>query len=780
LPGPEVEQRLAAILAADVAGYTRLMADDEAATLAALDAARDVFREKIEAERGRIVDTAGDSVLAVFATATGAVRAAVAIQQALAESASDVPEARRMRFRIGVNLGEVMEKADGSVYGAGVNVAARLESLAEPGGVMVSDKVYAETSNRVDLDFTDAGRHKVKNVSESVQAFAVESGRVVAAEPSLAKAGARRSRIAIFAVIALLVVLAGSATWWIAERQVSPPPETVAVGAPLALPERPSIAVLPFNNLSDDPAQEYLADGLTEDLITDLSKIPALFVIARNSSFTYKNKPTKVQTVAEDLGVLYVLEGSVRRTGDGLRITAQLIDGMTGDHIWAERYDGAFADVFTFQDQVLAEIVANLAAELGQAEISAAMQAETESPQAYDAFLQGRDYLRRGSPDDTQRAIEHFSAAVALDPDFSRAYAGLAAAHWRVTSLVWEFAVGVAFQRSYESALEALAEAMRSPTAAAFVLSAEILALRGRHGEALAEIDQAIALAPNDAENHAGRARVLNFIGRAEDAEQSARLAMRLDPHYPPDYLRLLGLSLFHQQRYAEAAELIERVVSRQSEVYDDLRTLASAYGHLGQLEKARAVVEKYDEHMRIDMGGYLPGTVQEAGFWWYTDIFEFDRDSVERFQEGLRRAGVPSGTGEPERYGEFRALMSHAANGEYAVDGVIEIDAAMAKAMRDRGVMFVDVRDAGNFGRGHIPGAVHLELNIGLSEEALLELIDKDQEVVFSCWGKYCPYSAYAAAKAVIWGFTRVHRFAGGIPAWEDAGYPVEEGLGM
>ena len=320
-----IKQRLAAILAADAAGYSRLMSADERATLAALDSARAIFRHHVEAHQGRVIDTAGDSVLAVFDTATGAVAASLAVQQALAAAAAHVPEERQMRFRIGVHLGDVMEKADGTVYGDGVNIASRLQGLAEPGGITVSDAVQSAVQGRVDASFSDQGVQEVKNILHTVHAF-----RVVAAR-SEAPAGA-------------------------------PEPSK-------RLPaDKPSIAVLPFANMSGDSEQEYFADGISEDIITGLSRLRWFFVIARNSSFAYKGKSVDMKRVARELAVRYVLEGSVRKGGNRVRITAQLIDAQSGNHLWAQRYDGDLTDVFALQDEITQKVVAAIEPRLLEAE----------------------------------------------------------------------------------------------------------------------------------------------------------------------------------------------------------------------------------------------------------------------------------------------------------------------------------------------------------------------------------------------------------------------------
>ena len=518
---------------------------------------------------------------------------------------------------------------------------------------------------------------------------------------------------------------------------------------------------------------------MTEDLITDLSKIQDLFVIARNSSFTYKGKPTKVQEVAADLGVRYVLEGSVRRTGDTVRINAQLIDATSGHHLWAERYEGAIEGIFEFQDQVLDQIVANLAVELVGADMAGGSgPAGTDVVAAYDALLTGRKFARRRSPGDFSRAIIWFEKAIELDPNYGSAYAAIAGAYWNIVSLDWHFSVGTAWDHAYERMLTNLAKAKEMPTGYAYAVSTEILARHGRYDEALADAERGLALEPNNPEIHISKARALNVMGRAEEAEQSVHRALRLDPHHKPDYLRVLGHALFHQERYDEAVDVLERVIGLQPDVREDFVTLAAAYGHLGRTAEADAMIERgdrlYDEYL-----GY-PVSVQETGmFWWYGDIYDYDQTYLARLQDGLRKAGVQEGAGEPQRLAEYRALMSKD-NGTYTVKGAPKITVTEAKALHDRGVVFIDVRNPYSFQSGHIPGAVFLELTSMLSEETLAEHVGKDDEVVFHCFGQYCPYSAYACAKAMTWGYTRVYHFESGYPAWEDAGYPAEQSPGM
>ncbi|MGH7805150.1 MAG: adenylate/guanylate cyclase domain-containing protein [Candidatus Binatia bacterium] len=357
----EIRQKLAAILAADAVGFSRLMGTDEEATVSELDANRALFRRHCEAQGGRIVDMAGDSVLAVFASTASAVRAAVAVQAAVEERAAGVPEDRRMRYRVGVNLGDIIEKADGSIYGDGVNVAARLQSLAETGGILLSGKVHDEVEGRMDIRLAAAGEHKVKNIARPLRTYRV-----------------------------------------VAVGEAEPVPEPVRRDAgpetPPPLPDKPSLVVLPFDNMSGDAEQQYFADGITEDIITDISKISGMFVIARNSAFAYKGKAVNLTQVGRELGVRNVLEGSVRKAGNRVRITAQLIEAASGGHLWAERYDRNLDDIFAVQDEVTREIVKALHVKLSGDEKARLGAHPTDNLEAWDLFVRGRDVVWQITP----------------------------------------------------------------------------------------------------------------------------------------------------------------------------------------------------------------------------------------------------------------------------------------------------------------------------------------------------------------------------------------------
>lgn len=763
----EPNRKLAAIMSADVVEYTRLMADDDAATVETLQQYRAAVERVVIRHKGHVVNAPGDNILAEFASAIECVAAAIEIQKSIEGRNVEVAADRRMRFRIGVHLGDVIAEADGTIYGDGVNLAARLEALAKPGGICVSRSVYEAVEGKLDITFDDLGAHQLKNVEKPVAVYAIRSGaRAVNDKPASTSWKRRTVAVAIVAVL-----IAGVATWRYWPAILAPTGQSEAV---LTLPDRPSLAVLPFANLSDDQQQEYFADGITEDLITDLSKLPGLFVIARNSSFTYKNKPTKVQEVAESLGVQYVLEGSVRRTGDSVRINAQLIDAHGGHHLWAERYEGKVDGLFDFQDQVMAQIVANLAVELTGATLAHANNpAGTDIVAAFDAFLSGREYFRLGTADAYGKAIAEFEKSIALDPDYGRAYAALAEVWLTLHKSAWLFAIGSSFRHNFDQLNDTLAKAKARPTAHAFVVSAELLARHGNHMDALADAERAIALEPNNPDAHISKASVLNVLGRAEEAEKSARWALRLDPHHRPGHLRVLGHALFHQERYDEAVTVMERVVARHSTFSNDYVTLASAYGYLGATDKAKSAIARGNALLEKVQGRSM--TVQENGmYWWHGDFFDYDAVYRARLEDGLRRAGVQEGPGEPGRYAEYRELMTKI-GAEYSVEGAVKVDAIRAKTLHENGAIFVDVRGSMSFRDGHIPGALDLGLNTKLSETNLSQLVGKDDDVVFYCFAVYCPYSAYASAKALTWGYTNVYRFDGGYPGWVDAGYPTE-----
>lgn len=629
--------KLAAILYADIAGYSRLTGEDEEATHRALSSCLDTITGSIEKHGGTVMHVAGDAVLADFPTVSDALICAVAVQHELANHNNDVPEGRRVQFRIGVNLGEVIVDRN-EIYGDGVNIAARLEGLAEPGGICVSESVYTAAGNKLPLEYEFIGEQEVKNIAKPVKAYRVrmKSGAVLPSVRGIPKKGKqKRWHVAVVAAVAFVAIV-GVLAWlkWgeFESNRVSSTPPT------LALPENPSIAVLPFTNMSGDPQQEYFTDGMTDDVITDLSKISGLFVIARNSTFTYKGKAVKIQQVAKDLGVRYVLEGSVQRVGEQVRINAQLIDATTGGHLWAERYDGSMVDVFALQDQVTRKIVAALALSLTVREPG--KREATKNPQAYDAFLRGWEFYRRFSADDFIQAIPHFENAIRLDPGYGRAYAALASLYWESwrQGESWTAKVNPtdnnfrSFSGARFKAEKYLELAMRDPSPLAHRVASATYWDYRKFDEAIAEAERAVTLDPNDPDGHVALAWALIFSGRPQDALPAVERAMRLDPLHPGVYMYVLGMSRLGLGQFEDAVTALERAHERSPEDRDVNIPLAAAYEQLGRHEQARVALKRY-----TDVWSVFSTNVDGVMSWW-----PFKREAdIRRFGGALVTAGL-------------------------------------------------------------------------------------------------------------------------------------------
>lgn len=484
-----MERRLTAILAADVVGYSRLMGANETGTLAALKALqKDFIDGKIAEHQGRIVKLTGDGMLVEFPSVVSAVACAAAVQGGMRDRNAGIPQDRRIEFRIGVNLGDVIVEGE-DIFGDGVNVAARLESIAKPGGITISGSVRDHVGNRLDLAFEDMGEQTLKNIERPIRIYSV----------SLSSAAARDSKN---------------------EEQ-----------APQEQLEKPSIAVLPFNNMSGDPEQEYFSDGITEDIITDLSKVSGLFVVARNTAFTYKGKPVKVQQVGQELGVAFILEGSVRKAGSRVRVTGQLISSKDGGHAWADRYDRDLTDIFAIQDEITHAIVEQLKVKLLPQEKKSIGQTPTDSIEAYTYYLRGRQFLHRHSKSYYELARRMFAKAVELDPLYARAYAGIADCD---SFLFLHYNVNVPIDSILATSAKALA--LEDGLAEAHASRGLALSLGQRYDEAMAEFDQSIALDPNSFEAHYFYARACFAQGKLERA---AALFERAAEIKPDDYQSL-------------------------------------------------------------------------------------------------------------------------------------------------------------------------------------------------------------------------------------------------
>jgi adenylate cyclase len=537
-----IQRKLTAILSADVKGYSRLMGEDEVATVRTITAYREVMATLIHKHRGRVVDSPGDNLLAEFASVVDGVRCAVEVQEELRSRNAELPENRRMEFRIGVNLGDVIVEGE-RIYGDGVNIAARVEGLAEGGGISISGTVYDQIESKLALGYEFLGEHTVKNIKKPVRVYRVRM------EPETAV------------------------------PKMSGEPE---------LPDKPSIAVLPFVNMSGDPEQEYFSDGITEDLITDLSKVSGVFVIARNSVFTYKGKPVKVQQVSEELGVRYVLEGSVRKAGARVRITAQLVDGKTGGHFWAERYDRDLEDIFALQDEVTQKIVSALAVKLTEDEKERLLSKDTHNMEAYDHFLRGLEYHNRFTKEANVQARQMFEKAIALDPEYALAHSLLGWTHLLEWSFGWS-QDPQSLEGAFEWAQKAIA--LNDSLPEAHCILGDVYVWKRQHEQAIAEVEKAIALDPNHADGFVQLGGALSWAGRPEEAIDLVKKGMRLNPVYPVFYLWNLGHAYFLTGQYEEAIAALNRVLNRNPNFYPAHFYLAASYSELGREDEARAEV---------------------------------------------------------------------------------------------------------------------------------------------------------------------------------------------
>ncbi|UCH49290.1 MAG: tetratricopeptide repeat protein [Betaproteobacteria bacterium] len=583
----ETKRRLTAILAADVAGYSRLMAADEHATLVSLNACRDIFREEVASHGGRIVDTAGDSVLAYFDSVVEAVKSAVAVQSKIDKRNEGLPRDKRMAFRIGVNLGDVIEQEDGTIYGDGVNIAARLEALAEPGGVMVSDDAFRQVRKRLDVGFEDAGEHEIKNIPEPVRTHRVLLGTTSTGRD----------------------------------------PEA----ASLALPDKPSIAVLPFDNLSGDPGQEYFADGVAEDIITGLSHDRALFVIARNSTFTYKGKPVNVVQVGRELGVRYVIEGSVRKAGSRVRISAQLIDATSGNHLWADHYDRELEDIFAVQDDITSSVTATVAPELMAAEMDRSRRKSPANLDSWDFYLRAIWFIHKHTLQSFAEALPLAEEAIRLDPDSALGFTAFA---WCRLSQA-TFGPVRSRDESLVAGLDAATRAVTldpgNPMAHGLLGQADTQ-LR-KYSEASRWLKRAIELAPNFALGWGWLGLIYACTGEREQAVYAIEEALRLSPRDPlaATWFSITGLAEFNAEHYDAAIDCARRGQERNPNHPGIWRVLAASYGQAGRLEEAGAAVAQL---RRVAPDITIEST--RAQLPWS------DAAVAERYLDGLRKGRLP------------------------------------------------------------------------------------------------------------------------------------------
>ena len=758
--------KLAVILHADIAGSTELVQQDKQL---AHERIRDSFRrfsDTIGMYQGKVLELRGDALLAEFERASDAVSAALSFQIGHSHYIDELVDDLRPEMRVGIAMGEVVI-ADNTVTGAGVVQAQRIEQLAEPGGACITAAIHEALSRRLPLDFESLGEQLLKGFEHPVHVYrvALRPGESIPlAETSERSAILPKNRRLMVALVVIALVIAGGALYWFESRGTQAEvamPERMA----FPLPDKPSLAVLPFVNMSNDVEQEFFADGMTDDLITDVSKLSGLFVIARNSVFSYKNKTVKIQQVAEELGVRYVMEGSVQRAGNQIRINAQLIDATTGGHVWAERYDGSLDDVFTMRDDISRRIVAALSVTLLDHEKGNRVQAESSNAEAYDAFLRGWAHYRLNTPDDSLKSIQFLENAIKLDPGFGRAYAALAANYWRIYDNNWAKSTGIPYSDSLEKTNQYLQEAMKNPTPLAYRTAAKQNFYFKRSSKAIAQAERAIALDPNDPNGYEAMGSILTNLDRAAEGLGFIKKAMRLDPQ--SDYLYRLGEAQFHLERYQEAAATMLRATRRNPQNEWNYFLLAAAYGHLGREQEGRLAMAKFNDTYHDPRDQQQPFTLADL-----KNQFFIEAANLERLQEGLRKAGVPAGESPAPADTRYKDLVS-ATEGAFDVKGAIKIDAVEAKTLHDRGVTFIDSRGSSLYGRGHIPGAKNLLFH--QVWDSLSRYVAADKEVVFYCADKACHLAAISSAQALILGHTKVYYFAGVFKSWSIAGYPVE-----
>jgi TolB-like protein/class 3 adenylate cyclase/Flp pilus assembly protein TadD len=673
----EVKRKLAAILSADVKGYSRLIREDELGTIRILNAYKEIMTNLIQEHHGRVVDAPGDNVLAEFGSVVDAVECAVEIQKELKTRNAELPENRRMDFRIGINLGDVVEEED-KIFGDGVNIAARMEGLAESGGICISGTAFDQVKNKLALGYQYLGEQTVKNMSEPVRVYRVlmepeAAGKVIGEKRA-------KQRQWQMAAVGLVIVVVAVIMMWkfytpsvpkpepapkekivvsqtekgpttvVSSTEVAPKekgvpqspekPSRVATGTPpmekadpkkmaFPLPNKPSIAVLPFANMTGDASQEFLVDGLTENLITTLARVPQLFVIARNSTFTYKGKAVKVQKVAEELGVQYVLEGSVQRSGDRVRITAQFIDALNGRHLWAAQYDRDMKDLFQLTDEVCAKVLPSVYLKLtggGEGRVS-----RLKGPKDTEAFLKLLEVIEtmRGlNPKDNARAKHLAEELTAMDPNWSMGPSMLARAHYMDVVLGVSNSPKESLAKALELAQKAVAMDELNPTN--YDTLGYVLSMMGEHERALAEFEKASTLCPSCSDPYMYIGYIQYCMDETDKAIASLQTALRLNPYPPTYYYAHLGNAYRHVGRYEEAIPAYKRAIQISPNFQMAYVGLVTSYTLLGSEEEARMAAQ---EVLRVN-----PKFSVEV---WAKAMPYRNREKLARFAEALRKAGL-------------------------------------------------------------------------------------------------------------------------------------------
>jgi adenylate cyclase len=630
------KRKLSAILSADVEGYSRLMGEDEEATVRTITAYREVLSTLIQQHNGNVVDSPGDNLLAEFASVVDAVQCAVAVQKEIKARNDELPENRRMQFRIGINLGDVIQEED-RIYGDGVNVAARLEGLAEPGGICISKTAFDHIESKLPYGYDFIGDQTVKNIAKPVGAYRVlmDPRVTISGKPEKEKRSPMKRAPIIIGIAAVVVLAVAVGIWQLYSRRPTIQPASVEKMA-FPLPEKPSIAVLPFDNLSGDPAQDYIADGISENIISALSKISEMFVIASSSTFTYKGKPVKVQKVSEELGVRYVLEGSTQKIGNRLRITAQLIDATTGHHLWSEKYDRDMKDLFDLQDEITHKIIVELQVKLTEGEQARVSHKSTTNLEAWSYAVRGLKLFEDTSKEHNAKAMELFERAVELDPGYVWAWVRLAWTHFTAVGRPgWSQSPSESYKKGIEISQKVLV--MDESDSDVRALLGYVYLWEDKYDQAIIEGEKSIVLDPTNAQAHVLLAVSMNIVARFDEAIELVKKAMRLHPYYPAYYLVYLGEAYRMTGRYEDALIVYKQLLDRSRKgEFPILRAhiyMAEVYMELGKEKEARthaAEVLKLDPKLSLE----LPRKIGLHGY--------KDPALLERRLNALRKAGIP------------------------------------------------------------------------------------------------------------------------------------------
>jgi adenylate cyclase len=627
------KRKLTAILSADAVEYSRLMGEDEEATVRTLTAYREVLNTLIQQHNGQVLDSPGDNLLAEFVSVVDAVQCAVAVQKEIKARNDELPENRRMQFRIGINLGDVIQEGE-RIYGDGVNIAARLEGMAEPGGICISKMAFDHIESKLPYGYEFLGDQTVKNIAKPVGAFRVimEPRVTVAGKPVDKKPAVLPRMPILVGAVAVFVLAVAAGIWQFYLRRPSVEPASVEKMA-YPLPDKPSIAVLPFDNLSGDPEQEYIADGISENIITALSHLPQMFVIARNSSFTYKGKPVKVQQVSEELGVRYILEGSILRSGEKVRITAQLIDALTGGHIWSKRFDRDFDDLLALIDEITWAIAVELQVELTEGEHARIIT--TDNLDAWLYLEKARKYFAWGKgKEDLDKGRTLYKKALELDPDYAGAVTSLAWTHFIDARYGLSDSRKESFKRAVELANKSLALDDKQPLVHELFIF--LYLYRKQHEKAIEEGRKTVALGPNRASGYISFCEALYRSGNFEEAVPMCEKAIRLHPHTPIHFFGQMMNAYYWVGRYEESLAMSEELMDRGKKtkrwglVWWSNWGAARAHIRLGQEKKAReSVATMLKIRPNFGLYGDRKNTLYKS-------------EIIEREHADLRKAGMP------------------------------------------------------------------------------------------------------------------------------------------